>query len=97
MPRVWSFVRPVRAASLHPSAEPAAQERLSASPAYTTYGPGGAEDGGSSIGIGGGSVGGVSGASSGSRSRGSSSSGGVWFGSVGVCMTIAACDFVAGC
>jgi hypothetical protein len=55
--------------------------------AYTTYGPGGSDEGGSSIGIGGGSVGGVSGASVGSRSRGSFS-GGVRLGSVGVFMAI---------
>jgi hypothetical protein len=50
--------------------------------AYATYGPGGADEGGSFIGIGGGSVGGVSGASSGSRSQGSFS-GGVRLGSAG--------------
>jgi len=55
--------------------------------AYATYGPGGADEGGSCMGIGGGSVGGVSGASVGSRSQGSFS-GGVRLGSVGVFMPI---------
>jgi len=55
--------------------------------AYATYGPGGADEGGSSMGIGGGSVAGVSGASSGSRSRGSFW-GGVRLGSFGMFMPI---------